>query len=109
MVDRLPAAPADSATPAAAPRAAHQMGLFGEEAAAPASPRPTASRPTPPSSTAQRRCKTSQQKLKAADQIVVDVESTSPESMQAGLVGIALALPDETTYYVPSPTTARSN
>lgn len=34
-------------------------------------------------------------------ELVFDIESTSPESMRAGLVGVALALPDEHVYYIP--------
>ncbi len=97
MVDRLPAAPAQTATP----HGVRQMGLFGEEAPKPASPAPAGYKANPTIVDTPAALASLMATLKGVKQVVVDVETTSPESMTAGLVGIALALPDESTYYVP--------
>jgi DNA polymerase I len=94
LVDRIPA-------PAAAPSGAHQMGLFaGEESVAPAPAAGGYAAQTQIVTTA-AALSTLVQRLQAAGTFVVDVESTSPQSMRADLVGVALATPDEEAYYIP--------
>jgi len=99
LVDRLPAGTAEPPEPT--PSLPCQMGLFGEEVA-----------PTQPVAEAgylpraqvidtEAALQALTEKLRSTTSLVVDVESTSPESMKAGLVGIALALPDEETFYIP--------
>ncbi len=100
LVERLPSPPAPAAPLSS--QGARQFSLFGQDepALAPAVPPP----PAPPHyqivDTQQFLTDLAAQ-LRKATLLVVDVESTSPETMKAGLVGIALALSDGAAYYIP--------
>jgi DNA polymerase-1 len=99
LVDRIPAAAA--VVSAAAPGSPRQMGLFAE-----AEPAANAATPKLPDLDVtivdgMEALAALTDKLAAASAVVIDVESTSTESMTAGLVGIALCLAGEETYYLP--------
>jgi DNA polymerase I len=102
LVDRIPAAAPEA--PATARGEARQMGLFGEEqpAATPLVPAPTPGwSPTVELVDTPDGLSKLVARLEQTKELVLDTESTSPESMRAGLVGISLSLPDEHAYYIP--------
>ncbi|MBM3748912.1 MAG: DNA polymerase I, partial [Acidobacteria bacterium] len=121
LVNRLPA-PGVGPTPATderlrtkdeRPIAPQQMALFGEEAPpAPAAPpeplvqwgksfgTPSAIVPTQVVDTPEALAALAQ-RLRAAGRFVLDTETTSQSAMQAGLVGLSIAVDGNEAFYVP--------
>ena len=99
LVDRIPAAPVE-AMPAPATPQPRQMDLFGGDERTSRVPAAGYAANTQIVTTTNALASLLE-RLRAGGSLVFDVESTSTQSMRAGLVGIALAGPDEVSCYIP--------